>query len=49
MKLECPNCGAENEIPKEDWPTDCSTTEEHICYVCENPIRYGVHCTIELR
>ena len=49
MKLECPHCGSVNEIPKEDWPDDCSTTEQRECLACEETFGFGVTCEIEVR
>ena len=49
MELKCPKCGTENEIPKEDWPKDCSTSECHECWHCGEDFYFGVTAEIEIR
>lgn len=49
MEIKCPHCGSINEIDKEYWPKDCSTSEQWICGGCEDLFAFGVTCEIEIR
>ena len=49
MELRCPHCKADNDIGTEDWPKDCTTTEERECWHCGEEFSFGVTAEIELR